>query len=326
MERFKILDGKLCATIMQQEMKEFLERNRNTGFTPALAVLLVGDSPASLSYVRGKAAAAQRIGLESRLIQLPAEISFPEFLQRLERVQADPLYHGVLVQLPLPLHWGEACAAQTFQKIDPAKDVDGFHPLNRGLLFLGEADLKPCTPMGVLSLLKIYKIPTAGRKVCLIGRSALVGAPLANLLSQKSDEKNNLGLGDATLTLCHSRSADLAEHTLQADILISAVGRPGLVRAGMVRENTAVIDVGTQRETDPARKRGYRLAGDVDYPEVFPRCGRITPVPGGVGPMTITWLLYNTITAACLQSGLEPFTFDWDRIRSEVIRQQKTDL
>lgn len=265
-----------------------------TGRTPALAVILAGDNPASLTYVSAKKKACDEAGMICRDITLPGSVSQKELLGRIAELNTDPSVDGILVQLPLPEGLDEQLITRS---IDPAKDVDGFCPENIGRLLLGEKTFVPCTPKGIMRLLDEYGIPTWSADVCIVGRSNIVGKPLAALFMQRGR--------DATVTVCNSRTKDLAGHVKRADIVIAAVGRPGTITADMVREGATVIDVGINRIPDSSRKSGFRLAGDVDYNAVEPKAGAITPVPGGVGPMTIAMLLENTVEAACMHEGIE---------------------
>jgi methylenetetrahydrofolate dehydrogenase (NADP+)/methenyltetrahydrofolate cyclohydrolase len=250
-------------------------------------VVLVGENPASLSYVGAKERALAEAGMESRDLRLPERVTQGELLFLIAELNADPLVHGILVQLPLPPHID---GDSVITAIDPAKDVDGFHPVSMGNLVLGRPGFLPCTPHGVLVLLREYGIPLSGAHAVVLGRSNIVGRPLANLLVRR--EYN------ATVTICHTGTRDLAAITRQADILIAAAGKPGLVGADMIKEGAAVIDVGVNRVPDPQAKRGYRLRGDVDFDEAAKKAGWISPVPGGVGPMTIAMLLQNVAQAA----------------------------
>jgi methylenetetrahydrofolate dehydrogenase (NADP+)/methenyltetrahydrofolate cyclohydrolase len=249
-------------------------------------VILAGEDPASVSYVTGKERALAEAGMESRDIRLPAAVTESELLSLIASLNRDAKVHGILVQLPLPPHINED---RVITAIDPSKDVDGLHPVSMGNMLLGRPGFLPCTPHGVLVLLREINIPLSGAHAVVVGRSNLVGKPLANLLTRRDV--------NATVTLCHTGTKDLACHTLQADILIAAAGKPGLITPEMVRPGAAVIDVGITRVTDVSKKSGFRLCGDVDSaaPE---RAGYITPVPGGVGPMTIAMLLHNVIHAA----------------------------
>ncbi len=283
------LDGREAAKSVRNRIAADVRSFSETGRSPGLGVVLVGDNPASLSYVRGKEKACEEVGIHSREIRLGADVSQTEVLETVLALNDDEGIDGILVQLPLPDHVDER---RVLEAIDPSKDVDGLHRFSLGTLMLGEEGFIPCTPYGVIELLKHYEIPTNGRHVVVLGRSMLVGKSLANLLLRRGE------YGDATVTICHSRTPDLSVHTLQADILIAAMGRPALVTGEMVREGSVVIDVGVSRVDDPSKKRGYRLQGDVDYEAAAERAAWITPVPGGVGPMTITMLLQNTLDAA----------------------------
>ncbi len=321
-----LLDGNKCASVIQGQLAEIAAALQSQhGLTPGLDVLLFGDFAPSVSYVRGKKRAAERVGIASTVHHFPASLVLEEGLQKLEEIQTQVNCHGVLVQLPLPQAWSQneaAAEAQVNKTILAAKDVDCFTIQNQGALFSNHAHgLKPCTPMGILALMKAYGLgPEAvcGKNICVIGRSHIVGNPLSHLLSQKPDEGFNLGLGDATVTQCNSHTKDLAAHCLNADVIISAAGCPGLVRADMAKAHTILIDVGINRIEDRSRKRGYRLVGDMDYEALLPKASHITPVPGGIGPMTITMLLYNTLQAACWQNDLPFPGLDWERIRRQI--------
>ena len=257
------------------------------GRPPGLRVVLLGGHPASQSYVRAKQKAAGEAGIDAETLLRPEDLPEAELLALLDELNADPAVDGILVQLPLPGHIDEA---RVIARIAPEKDVDGFHPQNVGRLVLGETALEPCTPAGIVEMLVRSGIETRGAHAVVLGRSNIVGKPMASLLLRR-------GL-DCTVTVCHSRTRDLAELTRQADILVAAIGRPEFVTADMVREGAAVIDVGINRVEDATRERGYRLVGDVDFEAVRETAGAITPVPGGVGPMTIAMLLRNTLRAA----------------------------
>ncbi|MDR2483590.1 MAG: bifunctional 5,10-methylene-tetrahydrofolate dehydrogenase/5,10-methylene-tetrahydrofolate cyclohydrolase [Treponema sp.] len=282
-----IIDGKAIAGRIRAEVKERTAILRERGVVPCLAVILAGNDPASLSYVSAKEKALQEAGMASMDIRLARETAEGEILARIAALNADARVHGILVQLPLPGHIAED---RVITAIDPAKDVDGFHPVSAGNLLLGRPGFVPCTPNGVLALLREMGIPTAGAHAVVVGRSNIVGRPLANLLTRRDV--------NATVTVCHTGTADLARHTRQADILIAAAGRPALITADMVREGAAVIDVGVNRVNDPLAKKGYRLCGDADFQAVAEKAACITPVPGGVGPMTIAMLLRNVAEAA----------------------------
>ncbi len=290
----EIIDGKQIAEALKKNMAEETARLKLKGIVPGLAVVLVGDDPASVSYVTGKEKACAEVGIHSSDNRLPADASSETLLSLIRDFNLDERIHGILVQLPLPGHIDERKILLT---IDPDKDVDGYHPVSLGKMLLGMDTFLPATPFGVMKIIETAGIPTDGAKVVVIGRSPTVGRPLANLLSSKK--------ANATVTICHSGTKDLARITREADILVAAVGRPGLVTASMVKEGAAVIDVGVTRIPDSSRKSGFRLAGDVRFEEVSKVAGKITPVPGGVGPMTITMLLYNTLKAAKMKAGTE---------------------
>ena len=254
---------------------------------PGLAVILVGDDPASQVYVRNKGKKCEELGMRSETIVLPAETSEEELLSRIDALNKDPAIHGFLVQLPLPKHIDED---KVIQAIDPDKDVDGFHPVNVGNMLIGKPGFLPATPAGVQQMLIRSGIETAGKHVVVVGRSNIVGKPKASLMVQRG--------ADATVTVVHSRTKDLASITRQADILIVAIGKARFITADMVKDGAVVIDVGTNRIEDPTHPKGSRLVGDVDFDEVSKKASAITPVPGGVGPMTICMLMANTVKAA----------------------------
>jgi methylenetetrahydrofolate dehydrogenase (NADP+)/methenyltetrahydrofolate cyclohydrolase len=287
----KIISGTEIAKTLRQEIAaDTLAFERQTGVKPGLAVVLVGTDPASQVYVRMKGKACREIGFESREILLPEDTPEDELLGVIDGLNADPGMHGMLVQLPLPKHLNPRRA---IERIDPAKDVDGLHPVNVGRLAGGELDvLAPATPLGVIEMLIRSGHDPAGKRVVVVGRSNLVGKPVALLLLRQARG------GNATVTVAHSKTPDLGAVTRQADILIAAAGRAGLITRDMVRPGVVVIDVGTNRLDDPSQKRGYRLVGDVDFEGVSQVAEAISPVPGGVGPMTITMLLANTLQAA----------------------------
>ncbi|MDR3248608.1 MAG: bifunctional 5,10-methylene-tetrahydrofolate dehydrogenase/5,10-methylene-tetrahydrofolate cyclohydrolase [Treponema sp.] len=282
-----IIDGKTVAGELRERVKARSVALRDKGIVPCLAVILVGEDPASLSYVTAKEKALGEAEMGSRDLRLPHETTQEELLVLIAKLNGDPLVHGILVQLPLPSHISEE---RVITAIDPAKDVDGFHPVSVGNMVLGRPGFLPCTPHGVVVLLRELAIPLSGAHAVVLGRSNIVGKPLANLLARRDI--------NATVTICHTGTRDLAAITRQADILIAAAGKPGLVTADMVKEGAAVIEVGVNRVPDPSAKKGYRLRGDVDFEAVAEKAGFITPVPGGVGPMTIAMLLQNVVQAA----------------------------
>ncbi len=292
----KRLDGREISADMRAEMKADIERlQEEHELVPGLAVVLVGDNPASLSYVRSKGKACEELGLHSVQVDLPADSSTEDVLAAVEKLNQDEAVHGILVQLPLP---GQD-EQQVVNAIDPNKDVDGLHPVNLGRLVRQEEGFWPCTPHGVLQILSRSGIEVKGKHAVVVGRSTLVGRPVANLLGHKADGAN------ATVTLCHTGTQDLGYFTRQADILIVAAGFPQGIKADMVKEGAVVIDVGINQIDDPSRERGWRLVGDVDYKEVRKKASAITPVPNGIGPMTIALLLYNTVWSAKRKHGLE---------------------
>ncbi len=284
-----IIDGKQIAADMRAELKEQVTKLKEQDIVPGLGIILVGEDPASKSYVTAKERTCEEIGIYFDDNRLPAETSQQELMTLVEKMNKDPKIHGILVQLPLPNHLNEA---EALLAIDPAKDVDGFHPMNVGKMVVGEKAFLSCTPHGIIQLLIRSGVKIEGAEVVIVGRSNIVGIPLANMLMQKNPNAN------ATVTVCHSRTKDLASHTKQADILIAAADRPNTITADIVKEGVVVIDVGVNRVEDPTKKKGYRLVGDVDFEAVKEKASFITPVPGGVGPMTITMLLYNTVDAS----------------------------
>jgi methylenetetrahydrofolate dehydrogenase (NADP+)/methenyltetrahydrofolate cyclohydrolase len=291
----QIIDGKQVAADMRAELKAEVAKLKEQGIVPGLGVILVGEDPASKSYVTAKERTCEEIGIYSDDNRLPAETSQQELLALVEKMNNDPKIHGILVQLPLPKHLNEA---EVLLAIDPDKDVDGFHPMNVGKMMVGEKGFLPCTPHGVIQLLIRSGVTIEGANVAIVGRSNIVGKPLANMLIQKQPNRN------ATVTVCHTRTKDLAHQTRQADIIIAAAGRPNTITADMIKEGVVVIDVGVNRVEDATKKRGYRLVGDVDFEAVKEKASFITPVPGGVGPMTITMLLYNTVESAKRAAGV----------------------
>jgi methylenetetrahydrofolate dehydrogenase (NADP+)/methenyltetrahydrofolate cyclohydrolase len=285
-----LIDGRVIAEKVYVDLRREIADLKTRGITPGLAVVLVGDDPASRAYVRSKDKMSRELGLYSVKLELPATTSQNELLDRVEELNRDPNVHGILVQSPPPTQIDEAAIVRA---LDPRKDVDGFHPLNVAKLALGDpSGFVPCTPLGVQRILIESKIDIAGAHVVILGRSMIVGKPLALLLMQKAKG------GDATVTVVHSRSRNLEEITRSADILIAAIGRAGFVKAGHVRAGAVIVDVGINRVDDAASERGYRLVGDVDFENVASKATAITPVPGGVGPMTIAMLMSNTVKAA----------------------------
>ena len=291
----QIIDGKQVAADIRAELKQEVARLKEQGIIPGLGVVLVGEDPASVSYVTGKERTCEELGIYSDHHHLPVETSQADLLNLVAQMNADPKINGILVQLPLPRHMDES---EVIFAIDPAKDVDGFHPVSVGKMVVGEKTFLPCTPHGVLHLLLRSGVTIEGSHVVIVGRSNIVGKPLANMLVQKSPT------GNATVTVCHTRTKDLANYTRQADIIVAAAGRPHTVTADMVKDGAVVIDVGVNRVEDATKKRGYRLVGDVDFEAVKERASLITPVPGGVGPMTITMLMVNTVESAKRAAGL----------------------
>jgi len=291
-----LIDGKAVAERINEQTREKVALLKKRGITPGLAVVLIGNDPASISYVRSKDRTSQKLGFFSRKIELPAETTQSEVLKIVHDLNADPAIHGILVQSPPPAHINEG---EIVLAINPVKDVDGFHPVNVGKLAMDDPTaLVPCTPLGCQRLLLESGIETTGARVVIIGRSMLVGKPLALLLMRKGKG------GDATVTVAHSRSRNLAEIARTADILVAAIGRAEFVRSEFVKEGAVVIDVGINRVEDPASEKGYRITGDVAFKEVAPKTRAITPVPGGVGPMTVAMLMANTVTACENQTRL----------------------
>lgn len=286
----QLLDGRRCSEALRARIaEEAAAVKARRGRSPHLAAVLVGHDGASRTYVESKVKACEEVGFRSTLIALPETITEEDLLHRVKQLNKDKELDGFIVQLPLPAHID---ADKVTLAIDPDKDVDGFHPENLGRMVLGQPGFLPATPSGIVELLRHYHIETAGRHCVVIGRSHIVGTPMSILMSR------NAYPGNCTVTLAHSRTKDLASITRQADILIVAIGKPGFVTPDMVKEGAVVVDVGIHRIPDASRKSGFRLVGDVDYNAVAPRCSWIAPVPGGVGPMTITSLLLNTLKSA----------------------------
>lgn len=285
---YQLIDGKATATAIKQEIAQEVEAIvAGGGKRPHLAAVLVGHDGGSETYVKNKVMACEQCGFKSTLIRYEADVTEQELLQCVARLNEDDDVDGFIVQLPLPPHIDEQ---RVIMAIDYRKDVDGFHPINVGRMAIGLPCFISATPLGILTLLRHYGIETSGKQCVVLGRSNIVGKPMAQLMMQKQ-------YGDSTVTVCHSHSTHLQETCRQADILIAAIGRPGFVTADMVKEGAVVIDVGTTRVPDATRKSGYRLSGDVDFDTVAPHCAYITPVPGGVGPMTICSLMKNTLSA-----------------------------
>jgi methylenetetrahydrofolate dehydrogenase (NADP+)/methenyltetrahydrofolate cyclohydrolase len=284
-----IIDGTKMAAQIREELKPRIAALKNAGLPPGLAVILVGNDPASESYVRGKGRAAEELGIFSQTITLPETVGETDLFRSIDCVQADPRIHGLIVQTPLPRHIDPD---SVILHIDPEKDVDGATPVNVGKMLIGIPALLPCTPHGIQEMLVRSGNSPEGKHVVVVGRSNIVGKPVAAILMQKAKGAN------ATVTICHSGTPDLGSVTRQADILIAAMGRPRFIKEDMVKEGAVVIDVGVSRVDDPSAKRGYRLVGDVDFEPVSKKARAITPVPGGVGPMTIAMLMSNTVEAA----------------------------
>jgi len=281
----RIIDGTAAARRLRSELRDRAAQLTARGHQPGLAAVLVGEDPASKVYVRTKMKACTEVGLHSEHIELPAATTEATLLERVHALNRDPRIHGILVQLPLP---AQISADNVLRAIAPEKDVDGFHPYNVGLLSTGQPRFVPCTPAGVMALLAAEEIPLDGREAVVVGRSNIVGKPMAMLLLQKG----------ATVTMCHSRTKDLASHTRRADVVVAAIGRPRMIDAGMIKPGAVVVDVGINRLPDG------KLAGDVDFEAMLGKASYITPVPGGVGPMTVTMLMANTVRAAELASGV----------------------
>src|SRR5438067_5675696 len=288
-----IIDGRAIAEKVYAELRGEIAELKSRGLTPGLAVVLVGDNPASRAYVRAKDKMCRELGLHSVKLELPATTKQEELLARVDKLNHDPAVHGVLVQSPPPPHIDEVAIIRA---LDPRKDVDGFHPLNVAKLAMGDnSGFVPCTPLGCLRLLRETNVSLSGANIVILGRSMIVGKPLALLLMQK-------GI-DATVTVVHSRTRDLPEITRSAKIVVAAIGRAEFLKADHVRDGAVIIDVGINRVDDPATERGYRLVGDVAFAEVAKKAAAITPVPGGVGPMTIAMLMSNTVKAARMFSS-----------------------
>ena len=282
-----IIDGKAIAAQVRGEVAEKVSALKAKGITPCLAVILVGENPASVSYVTGKQKALAEVGMADRSLHLPESTTEEELLKIIDDLNKDTAVHGILVQLPLPEHINEE---KVLLAIDPEKDVDGFHPMNVGNLVIGKKAFLPCTPHGIIVLLEKMGIETSGKHAVVIGRSNIVGKPVSLLLARKET--------NCTVTICHTGTKNMAEMTRQADILIAATGRPHTVTKDMVKPGAVVIDVGVNRIPDDTKKSGFRLTGDCDYADLLETASFITPVPGGVGPMTIAMLMFNTLESA----------------------------
>jgi methylenetetrahydrofolate dehydrogenase (NADP+)/methenyltetrahydrofolate cyclohydrolase len=285
----QVIDGNRIASLIKSELRERLTELHLAGHSPGLAVVLVGEDQASKTYVSMKSRECKELGIFSKQLDLPETVSEEELLNNIDYVQADPKIHGILVQMPLPPHISEA---KVMERIEPDKDVDGFHPVNVGRMLMGAPGILPCTPHGIQELLIRSGNSPEGKHVVVVGRSNIVGKPIAAILMQKAKNAN------ATVTICHSGTKDLPQFTKQADILITAMGRPRFIEAEMVKDGVVVIDVGMNRIDDPKSPKGYQLVGDVDYDPVSKKAKAITPVPGGVGPMTRAMLMVNTVRAA----------------------------
>ncbi len=285
----QIIDGKKIAQEIKDELKSKIEELKNSGCVPGLTVVIVGVDPASQIYVRMKTKASQELGINSETIALPADTAQIELLELIDSLNHSENVHGILVQLPLP---GQIDEDAVINAISPNKDVDGFHPVNRGRLVIGEDTFVPCTPLGIQEMLVRSDFEPGGKHVVIVGRSKIVGMPLAAMLAQKKAGAN------ATVTVCHTGTKDIGYFTRQADILVAAVGRPEVIKGDMVKEGAAVIDVGVNRVNASDTEKGYRIVGDVEFESVSKKAAAISPVPGGVGPMTIAMLLNNTVKSA----------------------------
>ena len=290
----KLIDGKKVSQQLREKIAKSVNELKEKNIEPGLVVVLVGDDPASAIYVRNKEKSAQKLGMFSETIRLDSTISQDKLLEQIQKLNNDQKYHGILVQLPLPDHIDEEVILKS---INLKKDVDCFHPENVGRLVIGNPYLLPCTPAGIIELLKAYDVSPAGKNVVIAGRSNIVGKPMANILIQKEEFAN------ATVTVVHSRTKNIEDYFRNADIIIAAIGSAQFLKASMVKDGVVIIDVGMNRI--PAdNEKGYKLVGDADFDDLLPKVSKITPVPGGVGPMTITMLLYNTVQACKMQNNL----------------------
>ena len=291
-----LIDGTAIGRLVREDVAREVARLKALGVIPGLSVVLVGEDPASAVYVRSKGKACEEAGMRGDTIRLPADTSEAQLLEHVDALNADARVHGILVQMPLPKHMS---ADKVIRRIRPEKDVDGFHPVNVGKLSIGERDgFVPCTPAGAIELLIRSGVETRGKDAVIVGRSNIVGKPMAALLLQDAPG------GNATVTVCHSRTADLAAHTRRADILIAAIGRPEMITGDMIKPGAVVIDVGINRVNDASVPKGYRIVGDVEFASARAVASLITPVPGGVGPMTIAMLMKNTVRAAAQIAGV----------------------
>ena len=295
-QTYKLLDGKATSLEIKQEIAQEVQARQEAGkSTPHLVAILVGHDGGSETYVAAKIKACEEVGFRSSLIRFEDDVTEEQLLSEISRLNADPGVHGFIVQLPLPKHIGEQ---KIIEAVDPKKDVDGFHPINVGRMSIGLPCFVSATPQGIIELLRRNHIDTRGKHCVVLGRSNIVGKPMAQLLLHKGNP------GDCTVTVCHSRTPNIKELCLQADIIVAALGVPEFLKADMVRPGAVIVDVGTTRVPDPSKKSGFRLSGDVAFNEVAPLASYITPVPGGVGPMTIVSLMLNTLKAAKLQDNL----------------------
>ncbi|MDQ3194549.1 MAG: bifunctional 5,10-methylene-tetrahydrofolate dehydrogenase/5,10-methylene-tetrahydrofolate cyclohydrolase [Bacteroidota bacterium] len=287
-DNIKIIDGKLISSLIKSEIKSLTEKLKSdTGLTPGLAFILAGENPASRVYVKNKGKACEELGFYSVTETLPGNIPENKLLELISKFNNDERIHGILVQLPLPPHINEQ---KIIESINHKKDVDGFHPLNVGRMLIGEKCFIPCTPLGISELLKRSNVVTEGSNVVVIGRSNIVGKPVANLLLRTEF--------NSTITVCHSKTKNIKDITASADILIAAIGKANFVKKDFIKEGCVIIDVGINRVEDKNSKTGYKITGDVDFDDCLDKCGKITPVPGGVGPMTIAMLMKNTFDSA----------------------------
>jgi methylenetetrahydrofolate dehydrogenase (NADP+)/methenyltetrahydrofolate cyclohydrolase len=294
--RARLIDGTAIGRLVRQDVAKEVERLKALGITPGLSVVLVGDDPASAVYVRSKGKACEEAGMRGETIRLPAETHEAALLDLVDRLNDDPQVHGILVQMPLPRHMSPD---KVIRRIRPEKDVDGFHPVNVGKLSIGERDgFVPCTPAGAIELLLRSGVDTRGKDAVVVGRSNIVGKPMAALLMQDAPG------GNATVTVCHSRTSNLAAHVRRADIVVAAIGKPEMITGDMIKPGAVVIDVGINRVNDASVRKGYRIVGDVHFASAREVASLITPVPGGVGPMTIAMLMKNTVRAAAQIAGV----------------------